>query len=149
MPGDIFLDSMQVLAAPDCQPLLCCSQGGGWRASRSWLPPLLLTERGNQREMEGERRGVKVTSWTLNGSILNEAGLHKTCFIQGRFTHLGFRSLWYRKHQLGAHWLLRQVTVQECHLSTGASVVKCNMTHMLTHKPQELLKSWICGRQEA
>lgn len=45
--GDIFGQHAGV-AAPDCQPLLCCSQGGGWRASRSWPAPLLLTERGTE-----------------------------------------------------------------------------------------------------
>lgn len=63
--GDIFGQHAGV-AAPDCQPLLCCSQGGGWRSSRSWPAPLLLTVRWKERGMEAGRRGGKVIrSWTL------------------------------------------------------------------------------------
>lgn len=52
--GDIFGQHAGV-AAPDCQPPLCRGQGGGRRASRSRPAPLLLTERGRERGMEGGR----------------------------------------------------------------------------------------------
>lgn len=78
----------------------------------------------------------------MDGS--RESGLNKN---RSGFTHTnggeGGR-LQVKMVQGGSAWctfsFLKQVTVQECHLSTGASAVKRDTTQILTHKPQEPLQ---------
>lgn len=143
--GDIFGQHAGV-AAPGCQPPLSsgcrgCGQGGGRRASRSRPALLPLAER-----EEGERDGGVERSQEPGhrGAV---TALNKTDLVLTRghvlsHTHALLCRVKIEQERAAGYTLSfwRRVTVQECHLSTGASGVKCDITLRLTQIALGLLK---------
>lgn len=120
-----------------CQTVsFCCSAakaagGGGLKVAAR------TSSADRKREQERDLGKGRVDGSRESGLNKNRSGFTHTNGGQGgRFQ--------VKMVQGGSAWcpfsFLKQVTVQECHLSTGASAVKHDTTQILTHKPQEPLQ---------